>query len=172
MAVGPGGAPPPCTIKVLLPIEPVASVSAAPKPFHELPFQPSPQESVIESVHIEPVAKLTVPEYGAPPVSVVPSSHERLHATSPGYEPPPTVTTDDVVGGAAENVAEPLEPVASVTLAPKPDHELPFQPSPQESVIVSVHVEPVVKLTVPENGAPPVAMTAPPQERLHATSPG
>ena len=83
MAVGPGGAPPPCTIKVLLPLAPLASVKLAPKPDHELPFQPSPKESVIESVHVEPVAKLTVPENGAPPVSVVPSSHERLHATSP-----------------------------------------------------------------------------------------
>ena len=51
---------------------------------------------------------------------------------------------------------------------------LPFQPSPHESVIVSVHEVAVAggADTEPENGEPPDAMNEPPHESDHPTSPG
>jgi hypothetical protein len=64
---GGGGAPP--TTKVAMPDMPLGSVSDWPKPFHVLPFQPSPNESVIESVHVAPGGGSgSVPANGAPPL--------------------------------------------------------------------------------------------------------
>ena len=49
---------------------------------------------------------------------------------------------------------------------------LPFQPSPHESVIVSVHQAVDGTDTEPENGAPPDAMNEPSHESDQPTSLG
>eukprot|EP00964_Phaeocystis_antarctica_P010709 scaffold5892_cov56-Phaeocystis_antarctica.AAC.4 len=41
--------------------------------------------------------------YGAAPLSVVPSEQLRLQLTSPGYEPPEQVITEEMVGGCSES---------------------------------------------------------------------
>ena len=62
-----GGAPPPT--KVATKDVPLESVKDWPKPFHMLPFQPSPYESVIESVHETPAGGMgSIAENGAPPL--------------------------------------------------------------------------------------------------------
>ena len=64
---GGGGAPP--TKKVAEPDPPLESVKDWPKPFHVSPFQPSPHESVIESVHETPAGGMgSIAENGAPPL--------------------------------------------------------------------------------------------------------
>ena len=53
-------------------------------------------------VHVAPFVIVCEDVYGAPPLSDVPSLHERAHETSPEYEPPPTETVGAlVVGGGA-----------------------------------------------------------------------
>eukprot|EP00964_Phaeocystis_antarctica_P015883 scaffold8790_cov69-Phaeocystis_antarctica.AAC.2 len=65
---------------------PVAKEKLCPKPgaFHSFPFQPSPYESVMLSVHVAPSATANgeLKVYGAPPLSVVPSEQLRLQPTS------------------------------------------------------------------------------------------
>ena len=53
-------------------------------------------------VHAAPSATAngTLEGYGAPPLSVVPSEQLRLQVTSPGYEPPEQVITEEMVGAA------------------------------------------------------------------------
>ena len=137
----------PATLNVCEPLAPAESVIDWPKPAHMLPFQPSPHESVIERVHVAPIATVAEPDHGAPPESVTPSEHESVQLTSDAYEPPPTLIVPVVVGGGGAppgtmKLAEPLEPAESVIDWPKPVHMLPFQPSPHESVIESEHVAP------------------------------
>ena len=130
-----GGGAPPGTMKLAEPLEPAESVIDWPKPAHMLPFQPSPHASVIERVHVAPIATVAEPDHGAPPESVTPSEHESVQLTSDAYEPPPTLIVSVVVGGGGAppgtmKLAEPLEPAESVIDWPKPVHMLPFQPSP------------------------------------------
>ncbi len=44
-----------------------------------------------------------LPEYGAPPLSLVPSSHASVQLTSPSYEPPPHVTVEETDGDGGES---------------------------------------------------------------------
>ena len=48
--------------------------------------------------------------------------------------------TEGLAAAETSIVAVLLEPLVSVTVWPKPDHELPFQPSPKESLMSSVQV--------------------------------
>ena len=81
---------------VAVPLEPLVSVKVSPKADHALPFQPSPNVSVIVSVHVAAMATaMTVLAYGEPPESVVPSLHERSQATSLAYEPREIVTCEE-----------------------------------------------------------------------------
>ena len=53
----------PATLNVCEPLEPAESVIDWPKPAHMLPFQPSPHESVIERVHVAPIATVAEPDH-------------------------------------------------------------------------------------------------------------
>eukprot|EP00964_Phaeocystis_antarctica_P073950 scaffold45423_cov60-Phaeocystis_antarctica.AAC.1 len=56
-------------------------------------------------VHVAPSATSNgeLEVYGAPPLSVVPSEQLRLQPTSPGYEPPEQVITEEMVGDGGES---------------------------------------------------------------------
>jgi len=77
-----------CTTKDSVPWLPFANEKLCPKPgaAHSAPFQPSPYESVMLSVHVAPraTANGALEVYGAPPLSVVPSAQLRLQPTSRG----------------------------------------------------------------------------------------
>ena len=141
-----------------------------------LPFQPSPHESVIVSVHEVAVAggADTEPENGDPPDATNEPPHMSVQPTSPGYMPPPTVIVEVIGGGVAKKVVvNGPEPDGIVNVWPKAVSVLPFQPSPHESVIESEHeVAAVVKGPEAENGAPPDAMNEPPHVSDQLTSYG
>ena len=157
-----------------------------------LPFQPSPHESVIVSVHEVAVAggADTEPENGEPPDAMNEPPHESDQPTSPGYMPPPTVSmgpVGDATGGggegdggggdAAGGVTEKVvvngpEPDGIVNVWPKAVSVLPFQPSPHESVIESEHEAVAGADTEPENGAPPDARNEAPHASDQLTSDG
>ena len=69
-----------------------------------LPFQPSPHESVIVSVHEAVDGTDTEPENGAPPDAMNEPSHVSDQPTSLGYAPPPTVIDEGVGGGGMKKV--------------------------------------------------------------------
>ena len=111
-----------------------------------MPFQPSPHESVIVSVHEVAVAggADTEPENGAPPDAMNEPPHESDQPTSPGYMPPPTVSMGPVGEGDGGDETEPPakkvvekgpEPVDIVYVVPTPVQTAPFQPSPYVSVM-------------------------------------
>ena len=52
-------------------------------------------------------------------------------------------------GIGTTNISLPLAPLLSVRLWPKPLQTAPFQPSPNESLIVSVHVAPPATVMLP-----------------------
>ena len=62
-----------------------------------MPFHPSPNESYMFRVHVAPFVIVCEEAYGAPPLSDVPSLHERVHDTSFINEPPPTEMVDVLV---------------------------------------------------------------------------
>ena len=72
------------TVKVDVPEEPLERVIDWSKPVQYALLHPSPYESLIERVHEEPSATLALPEYGAPPLTLVPSVHESVQLTSYG----------------------------------------------------------------------------------------
>ena len=163
--------------------EPLINVSDCPRPTHVAPFQPSPNESVIVSVHVvEPITMpLTNPEKGLPPESTAPLLQESTQPTSPGYMPPDTVIVPGGGGGgggggfpAVKVTGVGPEPEANVSDCPSPTHVAPFQPSPKESVMVSVHVvRPIsMPLTHPEKGLPPDSVVPLLHESDQLTSPG
>ena len=84
-------------------LRPLAKEKLCAKPgaAHSAPFQPSPYESVMLSVHVAPSAttngKLEV--YGAPPLSVVSSAQLRLQPTSCAYDPPEQVIAEEMLEG-------------------------------------------------------------------------
>ena len=57
-------------------------------------------------VHVAPSATANgkLEACGAPPLSVVPSEQLRLQPTSPGYEPPEQVISEEMVGEAGGKV--------------------------------------------------------------------
>ena len=63
---------------------------------HSAPFQPSPYESVMVSVHValEDTASGQIESYGLPPLSVVLSEQFRAQPTSHGQPPPEQVITE------------------------------------------------------------------------------
>jgi hypothetical protein len=73
---------------------------------HSAPFQPSPYESVMVSTHSAPITTVNSPTYGAPALSVVPSSQVRLQPTSYAYEPAETVIAESEAGGGVDGVGE------------------------------------------------------------------
>ena len=93
-------------------MKPLASEKFCPKPGadHSAPFHPLPDESLMPSVQLAPMATSTgeVEEYGAPPFSVVPSVQLRPQLISPGSLPGEhamsEVTVVDIRGaGSAED---------------------------------------------------------------------
>ena len=72
-------------------MKPLASEKFCPKPGadHSAPLHPLPDESLMPSVQLAPMATSTgeVEEYGAPPFSVVPSVQLRPQLISPGSLP-------------------------------------------------------------------------------------
>ena len=96
-----------CTSKELIPWDPVGKEKLpCPKSgaAHSAPFQPSPNESVMLSVHVAPSVTVngTLEAYGAPPLSVVPSEQLRLQLTSWANRPLEQVIVEDndgVAGG-------------------------------------------------------------------------
>ena len=104
--------------------EPLINVSDCPRPTHVAPFHPSPNESVIVSVHeVRPFSTpLTHPEKGLPPDSVVPLLHESDQLTSPGYMPPDTVIIcapgDIGIGGGGGGGGFPAVKLTGVGPAP------------------------------------------------------
>jgi hypothetical protein len=83
---------------------PSAREKVCPKPGadHSAPFQPSPYVSVMSRVHVAPraTASGTLEEYGAPPLSVVPSKQLRLQPTSSAYDPLEQVIAEEIDGAA------------------------------------------------------------------------
>ena len=57
------------------------------KPVQFASFHPSPYQSLIERVHDEPYTTVALPEYGAPPLTLVPSVHKNVQLTSDGQLP-------------------------------------------------------------------------------------
>ena len=72
------------TVNVDVPEEPLERVIDWSKPVQYALLHPSPYESLMERVHEEPSATVALPEYGAPPLTLVPSVHESVQLTSYG----------------------------------------------------------------------------------------
>ena len=53
-------------------------------------------------VHVAPFVIVCEDVYGAPPLSETPLLHERVHDTSPGQPPPPTVMAGAPVAGGGD----------------------------------------------------------------------
>ena len=62
------------------------------------PFHPSPPESLMLSVHVDPASTAIgdTEAYGAPPRRVVPSEHDKTQPTSAGREPAVQATSDKI----------------------------------------------------------------------------
>ena len=133
-------------------------------------------------VQTEPEATVRFPAYGAPPPRMAPSLQESVQPISPPLLPPLTVTAlvtkapgecggDGGDDNITTKVSVPKLPAASVIDCSSPSQIAPFHPSPYESVMLRVHVEPVATFTLPVNGLPPDTAVPSLHESVQPTSP-